>query len=125
MPFVYDFATSLSDTMSVDVCPKGWVNPITVEYIVAQAHRYDTTLSIVWRIKGTTHCFTIGEQRLNVLSNGDYKTHFTTVLENFRQDYLSWFSDPDYENAEWREEYRQQYGDLIIEEDNDNESKSK
>lgn len=118
MPFVFDFNTSVSDTLSVEVCPNGWKSPITIEYVVAQAHRYDTTLSVVWRIKGTTHCFTISEQRLNVLSNGDYKKHFTTVLENFRKDYLSWFSDPDYENAEWKYEYQQQYGNLIEKNDN-------
>lgn len=120
MPFVFDFNTSLSDTKSVEVCPKGWRNPLTVEYVVAQAHRYDTELSIVWRIKGTTHCFTIGEQRLNVLSNGDYKKHFTKILENFREDYLSWFREPEYENAEWKYDYQRQYGKLIIEESSDN-----
>ena len=120
MPFIFDFNTSLSDTNSVEVCPKGWRNPLTVEYVVAQAHRYDTELSIVWRIKGTTHCFTIGEQRLNILSNGDYKKHFTKILENFREDYLSWFREPEYGNAEWKYEYQQQYGKLIIEESSDN-----
>jgi len=119
MPFVYDFNSSLSGISSVEVNPKGWKNPVTVEYVVAQAHRYDTTLSVVWRVKGTTHCFTIGEQRLNVLSNGDYKKHFTQILENFREDYLSWFTKKEYENAEWKYEYKEQFGDLI-EENRDN-----
>ena len=119
MPFIFDFDTSLSDIQQIDVCPKGWKNPITVEYVIAQAHKYDTTLSVVWRIEGTTHCFSIGEQRINVLSNGDYKKHFTEVLENFRKDYLSWFKDEEYENAEWKYEYKRQYGSLIEEgEDN-------
>ena len=115
MPFIFDFNTSLSDITSVEVNPKGWKNPITVEYVVAQAHKYDTTVSVVWRVKGTSHCFTIGEQRLNVISNGDYKKHFTEALENFREDYLSWFRDPEYENAEWKYEYRDQYGKFIQE----------
>ena len=115
MPFNFNFNTALSDCISIEVNPKGWVNPITVEYVVAQAHEYDTTLSVVWRVKGTTHCFTIGEQRINVLSNGDYKKHFTQVLENFRKDYLSWFKDPEYDRAEWKYEYKQQYGQLIKE----------
>ena len=117
MPFVFDFNTSLSDMTSIEVSPKGWTLPVIVEYVIAQAHRYDTTLSVVWRVKGTTHCFTIGEQRLNVLSNGDYKRHFTETLENFRKDYLSWFKDPEYENAEWKYEYQQQYGGFIQKDD--------
>ena len=119
MPFVYDFNSSVSGISTVEVYPKGWKSPVVVEYVVAQAHRYDTTLSVVWRVKGTQHCFTIGEQRLNVLSNGDYKKHFTQTLENFREDYLSWFREKEYENAEWKYEYRDQFGELI-EGDKDN-----
>ena len=56
---------------------------------------------------------------MNVLSNGDYKKHFTQTLENFREDYLSWFREKEYENAEWKYEYRDQFGELI-EGDKDN-----
>ena len=73
MPFVFDFKTSIGEIHSVEVNPIGWKSPLIVEYIVAQAHRYDTMRSIVWRVKGTEHCFTIEEQRLNILSGGNYK----------------------------------------------------
>ena len=125
MPFVYDFSSAISDVYTVDVEPKGWKGKVTVEYVIAQAHKYDTVLSVVWRVKGTTHCFTIGEKHLNLISNGDYKKHFTEALQNFREDYLSWFEDDEYKDAEWREEYRRQYGRFIIERKQDNGSEDK
>lgn len=119
MPFVFNFDWSVGDIRTVEIYPNGWVNPITIEYIVAQAHKYDTTLSVVWRVKGTTHCFTISEQKLNVLSRGDYKKHFTEVLENFREDYLSWFTDDYYKDVEWKYEYKEQFGRFIKGKDNE------
>lgn len=113
MPFVFDFNLSIGDIHTVEVSPKGWKSPLTVEWAVAQAHRYDPTRSIVWRVKGTTHTFTIGEQTLNMLSGGDYKKHFKEVLENFRLDYLSWFKEEEYKDADWKNEYEAQYGRLI------------
>ena len=63
MPFSFDFNLANGELHTVEVSPKGWRGPITIEYIVAQAHPYDTMASVVWRIKGTEHCFTIVEQR--------------------------------------------------------------
>lgn len=125
MPFLFDFNEARGDVHEVDVSPNGWKCPLKIEYVVAQAHRYDTMASVVWRIKGTTHCFTIEEQQLNHLTHGDYKEHFTKALEGFRLDYLSWFRDDMYRDCDWKYEYRKQYGNIIIpEKDSDNKSKS-
>jgi len=125
MPFVFDLNNAISEIYTVQVNPKGWKSPLTVEYGIAQANKYDTTLSVVWRVKGTNHCFSIGEQRLNVISNGHYKEHFEKALEGFRQDYLSWFTDEMYEGCQWRDEYKQQFDRLIIKEQHtDNPNKT-
>lgn len=123
MPFYFDFNLANGELHTVEVSPIGWKGPITIEYITAQAHQYDTMVSVIWKIKGTEHCFTIFEQRLNHISHGDYKAHFKEVLENFRIDYLSWFKDEMYRNCEWKYEYEKQYGKLIIP-DKDNGGKS-
>ena len=114
MPFVFDFKNVIDDVHTVDIEPKGWVSPITIEYAVAQAHLYDTVVSVVWRVKGTSHTFTIGEQRLNTISNGNYKKHFTEALEAFRDDYITWFTEDKYKDVEWKNEYKKQFGKFII-----------
>lgn len=107
------------------VQPKGWRQPLFVEYGSAQKSEYDTQLSVVWRVKGTTHTFAIYERRINVMSHGNYKEHFEEALSNFRLDYLSWFKDDEYRGATWIDEYRQQYGKYIIPESSENnQSKS-
>ena len=123
MPFYFDFNLANGELHTVEVSPIGWKGPITIEYITAQAHQYDTMVSVIWKIKGTEHCFTIFEQRLNHISHGDYKAHFKEALEKFRIDYLSWFKDEMYRNCEWKYEYEKQYGKLIIP-DKDNGGKS-
>ena len=123
MPFTFDFNLGMGDTKTVEVIPSGWKGPVTIEYVVAQAHKFDTLVSIVWRVKGTEHCFTIPEQRINQLSHGNYAEHFKKALEAFRLDYLSWFRDEQYKDCEWKYEYQQQFGNLIVE-DRDNKSKS-
>lgn len=115
MPFNYDFNNCLNDVKTIDVEPEGWKGPITIEYGVAQKTPYDTQLSVVWRIKGTTHTFAMYERNLNVISHGNYKKHFEEALTNFRKDYLSWFSDDEYKDIMWKYEYKQQYGNLINE----------
>lgn len=125
MPFIFDFNNRIGDIKTMEVFPKGWRNPIVVEYASAKAHKYDTQLSVIWRVKGTTHTFTIYEQKLNVLSHGNYKKHFEEALTNFRLDYLNWFEDPEYANAEWRYDYQQQFGKFIISEtDNSKQSQN-
>ena len=115
MPFNFDFNNKLTDIKTIDISPNGWKCPITIEYCMAQARPYDTMVSVCWRVKGTSHTFTIYENRLNLISNGDYSKHFKEALELFRQDYLSWFTLEEYENCEWRDEYKQQYSRFIIE----------
>lgn len=114
MPFIFDFKNAIGEIQSVEVNPKGWVSPLVVEYIVAQAHPYDVMRSVVWRVKGTEHCFTIEEQRINIISDGNYKEHFKKALEGFRKDYLSWFTDKQYDGCEWKYEYERQFGRFII-----------
>lgn len=114
MPFIYDFSDAQDNVHTVEVSPKGWKGSVVVEYVIAHAHEYDPMASVVWRVKGTTHCFTIGEQRLNHLSHGNYKKHFQEALEGFGADYNSWFSDSRYDGCGWRDEYEQQFGKLII-----------
>lgn len=113
MPHIFDFNNCIGEIKTVDVYPKGWVTPVTIEYGVAQHNVHDPMLSIVWRIKGTTHTFSIYERRLNIISHANYKAHFTEALENFRQDYLSWFEQEGWEQTDWVKEYQSQYGDLI------------
>lgn len=114
MPHLFDFSNCVGDVSTVEVNPKGWRGPLTIEYGLAQNNKYDTQTSIVWRIKGTSHTFTIYERRLNVFSHGNYKQHFEEVLQNFREDYLSWFREPEYEGVQWKYEYQSQFGRLII-----------
>ncbi len=115
MPFNFDFNNKLTDNINtVEIYPKGWISPITIEYCTAQARKFDTMLSICWRVKGTSHTFTIYENRLNKISSGNYAEHFKETLELFREDYLSWFTSKEYEGCEWRDEYRQQFEKYII-----------
>ena len=127
MPFIFDFDRCVPGSVrTVEVSPKGWRTPLFVEYGLAQAHEYDTQISVVWRVKGTTHVFTIYEQRLNLISHADYKKHFEDALAGFREDYLSWFTDRGYDQAAWKYDYRDLYGRLIIpdgDEGEDNEDK--
>ena len=114
MPFIFDFKNCVEETPNtIVVTPRGWRGPVTVEYAHAQAHEYDTQCSIVWRVKGTTHTFTIYEQKLNVISKGDYGKHFKEALEGFREDYLTWFTSEEYRGAVWKEEYKRQFGRFI------------
>lgn len=123
MPFIFNFDNCIGDIQEVTISPKGWKPNLVIEYGPAQANRYDPLGSVVWRIKGTTHTFSIYEKELNErVKNRNYGEHFKEVLEEFRKDYLSWWTDKEYDGCEWREEYRKQYGNLIIEGNKDNQS---
>lgn len=115
MPHIYDFNKCIGEIKEVKINPKGWRNPITIEYGIAQHNPHDPMLSVVWRIKGTTHTFSIYERRLNLISHSNYEAHFCETLENFREDYLSWFREEEYRDVEWKYDYQKQYGNLIIE----------
>jgi hypothetical protein len=114
MPFNFDFSLAQGDMHTAEISPKGWNGPLTIEYIVAQAHKFDTMVSVVWRVKGVDHCFTIPEQRINQLSHGNYAEHFTKALEAFRLDYLSWFRDEQYKDCQWKYDYQRIFGKHII-----------
>lgn len=108
MPNIFDFS-KIDHIKTVQVSPRGWVNPLTVEYGI-------TVLDVetcVWRIKGTQHTFSIPAKRLNFLSSGDYAQHFERVLETFKEeDYQQWkdlrFILP------WMREYEKEYSDYIL-----------
>ena len=123
MPFIFDFKRCFDKPTRVEVNPQGWRNPITVEYGIAQAHPYDTQKSVVWRVVGTTHTFTIYEEKLNLISHANYKQHFEEILTNFRIDYLNWFKREEYKDADWKYEYEAQYSRFILP-DNDGDKGS-
>lgn len=124
MPHIYNFNNCIGPIKEVVINPKGWVNPITIEYGVTQHTKYDPMLSVVWRIKGTTHTFSIYERRLNVLSHSNYEAHFTEALENFREDYLNWFKSEEYKDVKWKYDYEKQYGKLILPDSKDKQDKN-
>ena len=124
MPHIYDFKNCIGDVKEVTVNPKGWSGPITIEYGVAQHNAHDPMLSVVWRIKGTGHTFSIYERRLNVISHSNYEAHFTEALENFREDYLSWFEDDAYRDVSWKYDYQKEYGKYILPRDESDNNKS-
>lgn len=88
MPYIYNFKEGFSKIKIVDVNPAGWNGTITIEYTIGQPNKFDTMQSVCWRVKGTTHTFTIYENRLNQISHGDYAKHFKETLESFRDDYI-------------------------------------
>ncbi len=107
MPNNYDFS-KLKNIKEVLVHPKGWINPLIVEYGIGY---YGETLSYFWRVKGTKHTFVIPVIRIDYLTEGDYKNHFEEVLEGFREDYKRWNEEKWY--APWMKEYFQEYKNLI------------
>lgn len=125
MPFIYDFSNTPDTVHTVDVSPKGWKSPLVIEYVTCQAHEYDPMVSVAWRIRGTRHTFTIGEQQLNTMCHGkSYKAHFEKALERFRIDYLRWFTEEDYKDVDWKYEYQREYGKLIVPDERNSESKN-
>jgi len=108
MPNNYNFS-SLKGVKNVEVNPRGWINPLTIEYAIGD----QLGPTCFWRVKGTYHTFVIPLMRLNFISSGDYSKHFIEVLEKFRDnDYESWkkesFSTP------WMQEYQNNYKKFIL-----------
>lgn len=106
MPNRQDF-TSLYGQSSFEIAPAGWV-PLTVEY--AYGYLVDQQ-NFFWRVKGTEHTFSIPVLLLNQLSKGNYESHIEYVLENFREEYLSWAAGGFI--AEWMVEYHREYRNYI------------
>jgi hypothetical protein len=109
MPHVYDFS-KLTIIQQMKVHPKGWVEPLFVEYGMGI---HGTTPSYFWRVKETNHTFVIPVLRMNFLSSGDYGKHFDEYLEGFRQEYLEWKSEGFY--VPWMKEYQEIYRNFIVE----------
>lgn len=116
MPFIFDFEKKALNTIEeVVINPKGWQPNLIIEYCLAQAHNYDTFVSLCWRVKGTNHTFTIYENKLKDIDKDNYAKHFTEILEAFRDDYLSWFKEEQYKDCEWKWEYKREFGNYIQE----------
>jgi len=108
MPNNYDFS-KLDDIKTIEVNPEGWISPLYVEYSLGN---HIETPSYFWRVKGTLHTFIIPIVRMDYLSSGDYKKHFENVLENFREDYLTWKEER--YDTDWAREYFNQYSRFIV-----------
>jgi len=108
MPHFYDFS-NLRSIKTMEVNPKGWVNPLTIEYGIAEL----TGPTYFWRIKGTRHTFVIPVLRLDFISSGEYEKHFTEVLEAFAEkDYSEWRAEGF--DGEWMREYEKEYRRFIL-----------
>lgn len=117
--FIFDFSKCLSGISRVSVDPSGWRGPLVIEYGLAQVGKYDTHVSVVWRVAGTRHTFAEYESTLTKYSKSNYAKHFKETLEGFRDDYLSWWEDERYDGCEWRDEYKEEFGRFIKERDTD------
>jgi hypothetical protein len=108
MPFIYDFK-NLENIKETKINPIGWVNPLIIEYGVGI---WSDIPSFYWRVKGTSHTFTIPVTRMNYVSKGKYEEHFKEVLEAFREDYIGWAGENFY--CEWMQEYKNIYSKYIV-----------
>jgi len=109
MPYEYDF-DNLQMVREMEVHPKGWVEPLFVEYGMGVQV---STPSYFWRVKGTKHTFVIPVLRMNFLSSGDYEKHFNEALEGFRLEYLEWKNEKFY--TPWMKEYQEDFRRFISE----------
>lgn len=106
MPFHQDFS-ELYGRGELEVRPLGWTD-LTIEYGYGYISQQ---LNFYWRVKGTEHTFRIALQLLNEHSKGKYEEHIEYVLENFRQEYLSWAAQGF--QADWMVEYHREYRNFI------------
>ena len=88
---------------------EGWKNPLIIEYGI---DLFDGLPSFYWKIKDTKHTFIIPVKQMEFLSKGNYEKHFKEVLQKFREDYIEWGEEYDFE-ADWMQEYRDQYSRFI------------
>ncbi len=106
MPYHADF-NSFYGRSEFDIKPTGW-EKLTIEF----GYSYlGEILQYFWRVKGTQHTFRIPVQTINELSRGDYPGHVKQILENFRDEYLSWAAQGFYED--WMVEYHKEYRNFI------------
>lgn len=107
MPNYHDFS-KLNEIKKIPVRPKGWIQPLYVEYEIGD---HGSLPSYFWRVLGTKHTFIIPIVRLNFLSSGNYVKHFEEILEGFREDYLEW--EEGGFQAPWMQEYRGEFERFI------------
>jgi hypothetical protein len=105
MPNNADFS-KVENIHEMEVNPEGWTR-IIIEYGITN----DALPLYYWRIKDTTHTFTIPVIRMDFISAGNYKKHFEDALRNFREDYKLWEKEGFV--TEWSKEYRTQYSRFI------------
>jgi len=110
MPKNFDFSNFNIETIEIN--PEGWISPLYVEYMITDGLDFGGVLTYCWRVKGTTHTFTIPTIRMDFLSSGDYKKHFENVLEVFRKDFIEWKNEGFI--TEWSREYEKQFSRFII-----------
>jgi len=106
MPYIKDFST-LRGRGSFDAEVPGWL-PIQIEY------GYDyisTVLYFFWRIVGTNHTFRIGYIELMQMTAGDYESHISSFLQDFRMEYLGWLRGGLTET--WMREYHEEYKNIV------------
>ena len=111
MPHNFDFS-KLENVKTIEVDAPGWISPIEIEYGIGRDADVNGILSYCWRVKDTLHTFVIPVLRIDYLSSGDYKKHFEDVLENFREDYISWKEEGFI--TDWSREYRDQFNRFIV-----------
>ena len=108
MPNNHDFS-SLRSIKTLEINPTGWVNPLIIEYGIGD----QLGPTYFWRVKRSKHTFVIPVLRLDFISSGDYATHFTEVLERFRNnDYAAWKKDGF--STSWMQEYEENYRKFIL-----------
>jgi len=111
MPHHVNFDTlenQLSDVDIMDIDVIGWKKPLQIEYVYVKDH----VNKLFWRVKGTTHTFTIELEQLNKISQGDYVLHFQQALTVFRDDLIKWAAEGLTEK--WMREYLYMYKNYII-----------
>ncbi len=108
MPNHYDF-TQLINLKEVELNLSGYINPITIEYGIGD---FKGISSYYWRIKGTLHTFTIPILRMDFISKGNYKDHFSKILTSFREEYIEWYKSG--LEADWMKEYYEEYKNTIL-----------
>jgi hypothetical protein len=106
MPFHQDFS-ELYSIGEINVHPYGW-KKLVIEYGYGYV---GDVQNFFWRVKETRHTFRIPLVTLNEMSKGNYEEHIQYVLENFRQEYLSWAAQgfP----VEWMVEYHHEYKNFL------------
>lgn len=108
MPNKVDFSR-VTNLKKISINPRGWVNPLFVEYGL---DLYFSVPSYLWRVQGTHHTFVIPIARLEFLSSGEYGQHFEMALENFREEYLGWRERGF--DLDWMREYQTEYSRFIL-----------